>query len=376
MQIETRQYWAVFDSRNDDIAFGQGPYFEGDFICERIQLTKTIATVRTSLSRLLEEARARMAHTVIEVGQIRSVTKATDHPKIVHHHHYLLLDLAIAGSNSLRPIRWQHVGYDLIERFEVDSRSELYPEILSAVAGEPIEELFECPVLLLPYTSCQLVHECIGHTSEADNYIAYAAPSGYEIGHRWSDCPISVFDDPTIPGLRSSFAVDDEGMVSRRTALVTNGIWTGVLSDSSHADRAGFHPGHARRTLKSDTALPRMSNTWMSPGNRSVQDLISQIDRGLLCGGTWGGGSLGLNFIIRPAYGRVVEDGTLTQSYRRRFDLIGEKFSTISRISGIGDHTKWYFPYYGCDKFGQDNLPVSFGAPAILLDRCEVCPIP
>lgn len=181
-----------------------------------------------------------------------------------------------------------------------------------------------------------------------------------------------MFDDPTLPGRRASYDYDDEGELGRRTQLVTDGRWTDLLLDAERSSRLGMPAGHGRRVPWAQRCLPRMSNTYLDGGTESVSALIRAIDKGLICGGTWGGGSVGPGFIMRPAYGRWISGGRLTDRIVRRFDLVGNKFETIAAIGGVSEQTCWFSPFYGCDKEGQNNLPVTHGSPHVLLRRTSL----
>lgn len=176
-------------------------------------------------------------------------------------------------------------------------------------------------------------------------------------------------------GHRASYEVDDDGYPARRAQVVTDGRWTDLLTSVEFAKEVMRPAGHGRRTVGARTSLPRMSNMWLSEGTECLQDLIYRVRDGMLCGGTWGGGSVGLNFIVRPSFGRVIESGKLSKQYVNRFDIFGNKCDAIGSISGVSTLPKWFCPVFGCDKFGQDDLPVSFGAPAVLMTRASLRPI-
>jgi predicted Zn-dependent protease len=118
-----------------------------------------------------------------------------------------------------------------------------------------------------------------------------------------------------------------------------------------------------------------MSVTYAAAGNSTVTNLFTQVAEGLYCVGAWGGGSIGRQFMMRPTYARRIRDGQLTEHFVRRFDLRGDKFATIRQIAGVGDDLQMFDPAFGCDKFGQHDLPVTFGAPHLYLRELELHPI-
>jgi|GEM_PF-2242682 len=66
---------------------------------------------------------------------------------------------------------------------------------------------------------------------------------------------------------------------------------------------------------------------------------------------------------MRPAYGCWISNGRLTDRIVRRFDLVGNKFETIAAIARVSEQACWFSLLYGCEKEGQDNLPVTHGSP-------------
>jgi len=78
--------------------------------------------------------------------------------------------------------------------------------------------------------------------------------------------------------------------------------------------------------------------------------------------------------VLRPAYGRLIQQGVITNRYIRRFDLIGDRFETLSRLDGVGRDTTLFTPVFGCNKAGQDDLPVAMGAPHVRLREVGLRP--
>lgn len=292
----------------------------------------------------------------------------------------LLVEWVVEGRQSLVPLLWQTTARgatgEVASQVET-AREELEREARAGRTGAPLEQATRMPVVLAPWLASQLIHECIGHTSEADNFLTYARPAGVEPGYVWTPLALQVFDDPLLEGHRGSYAQDDDGQPAQRTQLIRDGQWAGLLHNADTRARMGVvHGGNGRRTPGADRTLPRMSVTYAAPGEDEVQAMISRIEDGMYCEGTWGGGSAGLKFVIRPAFGRRIREGRLTDLYVRRFDLQGGKLQALAGLSGIGRDLRLFNPVYGCDKDGQNNLPVTLGAPHLALRELELIPLP
>ena len=76
-----------------------------------------------------------------------------------------------------------------------------------------------------------------------------------------------------------------------------------------------------------------MRNTYIAPGEHSVDDLLASIDRGIYCK-KMGGGSVGavgqFNFAVDEAY--LIENGKLTKPLKGA-TLIGDATEIMPKIS-------------------------------------------
>jgi predicted Zn-dependent protease len=287
---------------------------------------------------------------------------------------FLLVRAKIEAPNSIVPFLWQVWRPKLSPTLYLSEIEYcLEQEIRAAISDNRIDGRARFDVILDPWLSSQFVHEVIGHSLEADNFLKYVRPQGLDFGSQLADFPIHVRDDPTAFCCRGSYLRDNEGTLAQAVDLIRDGVLTGVLTDEFHSKLLGVdNNGHARMVPSATHAIPRMSVTSLQPGFDALEDLISAVDDGILCVGTWGGGSQGKTFVLRPAYGIRIRFGKLTDSFVRKFDLIGEKFEALSRLDGLSREWKMFNPFFGCDKDGQVGLPVSMAAPYVRLRQVEI----
>ena len=79
-----------------------------------------------------------------------------------------------------------------------------------------------------------------------------------------------------MPNAWGSFSFDDEGWPSQRTMLFTDGVLQGYLYDRIRAERDGVpSSGNGRRQSYAHLPIPRMTNTYILPG-----DADGRPDRG------------------------------------------------------------------------------------------------
>ena len=119
-----------------------------------------------------------------------------------------------------------------------------------------------------------LLHEAIGHGLEGDfNRKGTSAFSG-RIGERVATEACTVVDDGTLSGRRGSLNVDDEGTPTQCTTLIERGVLKGYMHDKLNARLMQTRStGNGRRESFAHAPMPRMTNTYMLPGNaRSRRD--------------------------------------------------------------------------------------------------------
>lgn len=124
---------------------------------------------------------------------------------------------------------------------------------------------------------------------------------------------INVADDPHRKrGLRTR-PFDGEGVETRKSALVKNGILQSWLLDTATARQLDFETtGHASRGIGGPPS-PSASNLYIEPGAKNPQELIGDIPQGLYITSLIG---MGVNGVTgdysRGASGFWIEDGKIT----------------------------------------------------------------
>ncbi|MEY4752003.1 MAG: metalloprotease TldD, partial [Pseudomonadota bacterium] len=140
----------------------------------------------------------------------------------------------------------------------------------------------EMTVVLGPGWPGVLLHEAIGHGLEGDfNRKGSSAFAGL-IGQRVAAKGVTVLDDGTIADRRGSLNVDDEGNPSQRNVLIEDGILQGYLQDRLNARLMKVKPtGNGRRESYAHVPMPRMTNTYMLGGDKTKEEIVASIERGL-----------------------------------------------------------------------------------------------
>jgi len=261
-------------------------------------------------------------------------------------------------------------GFQIIEGLHDKAlhTAEMAVRLLSA----PVVKGGEYTVVLDQRLAGVFIHEAFGHLSEADHvYENEKLKELMVIGKRFGPDFLNVIDDPTYPGLRGSYKYDDEGVLSRKTYLIKNGILSGRLHSRETARKMGESvTGNARAINYRFQPIVRMSNTYIEPGIYSFEDLISDIKYGIYAVGAYGGQTSMEMFTFSAQEGYIIENGSLGDLVRDVV-LTGNVFTTLQNIEGIGNDLE-FSQGGGCGKGGQSPLPVSTGSPHIRIRNVVV----
>ena len=218
-----------------------------------------------------------------------------------------------------------------------------------------------------------LLHEAIGHGLEGDfNRKGSSAFSG-RVGQRVAAKGVTVVDDGTIPDRRGSLSIDDEGNPTQRTVLIEDGILRGYLQDTMNARLMGVEPtGNGRRESFAHMPIPRMTNTYMLNGDKSPEEIIRSVKKGLYAA-NFGGGQVDITsgkFVFSTAEAYLIENGKITAPVKGA-TLIGNGPDVLKRVSMIGNDMRLDPGVGTCGKEGQ-SVPVGVGQPTLRVDGLTV----
>jgi len=229
------------------------------------------------------------------------------------------------------------------------------------------------PVVLGSGWNGVLLHEAVGHGLEGDfNRKGSSSYSG-RIGERVTSPLCTIVDDGTLDKRRGSLNIDDEGITSQLNVLVEDGILKGYMQDKMNARLMGVQStGNGRRESYSHIPMPRMTNTYMLPGNHSPEEIIASIDKGLYVA-NMGGGQVDITsgkFVFSASEAYLVEKGKITTPVKGA-TLIGNGPEAMTKVSMVGNDLKLDPGIGVCGKAGQ-SVPVGVGQPTLKIDELTV----
>jgi len=134
-----------------------------------------------------------------------------------------------------------------------------------------------------------ICHESCGHPQEADRILGREAAQAGEsylkpdmVGHRIGSEHVTIIDDPTLPNSYGFYLYDDEGVKARPRVLIQEGLIAAFLQNrETAAELGGVSNGAARSSSYDREPIIRMANTYMKPGNHSLEELIEGVRSGV-----------------------------------------------------------------------------------------------
>jgi TldD protein len=218
-----------------------------------------------------------------------------------------------------------------------------------------------------------LLHEAVGHGLESDfNRRGTSLYSG-RVGERVASELVTIYDDGNLEQERGSLNVDDEGVPGQHKVLVERGVLLGYMQDRLNARLMGVEStGSGRRQSFRFVPQPRMCNTYMPPGDATVDEIVATTQRGIYAK-SFAGGQVEIakgDFVFMVGEGYLVENGKITAPVRNA-TIIGNGPDAMMKVVAVGNDARLARRHYTCGKGGQ-YVPVGVGMPTVKIASITV----
>jgi TldD protein len=130
--------------------------------------------------------------------------------------------------------------------------------------------------------------------------------------------------------------------------------------------------GNGRRESFAHSPMPRMTNTFMLPGDATAEEILGSVRNGLYAV-SFGGGQVDITngkFVFSASEAYLIEDGKVTRPVKGA-TLIGNGPDVLTRVSMVGNDLELDPGVGTCGKDGQ-SVPVGVGLPTIRIDAITV----
>lgn len=235
------------------------------------------------------------------------------------------------------------------------------------------------PVVVVtnPHFNALLVHEIVGHPTEADRALkletAYAGRSWLlrdlqdnELGKQIASPLVNAYSDPCMGGY-GHYQYDAEGTPAKRVNLIENGVFREFMNGREHAAILKHHPnGSMRSTESHDVPLVRMTNTVFANGNKSPAEILAEVKDGyfIVNHRIPSISESRENFRISAQKVYKMENGKITKLYRQG-GITADAKDFLMNIDAVGNDFS-IFPIPNCGK-GQPMqiMRVGNGGPTL-----------
>jgi len=272
-------------------------------------------------------------------------------------------------------------GLEVVESWKLEEKLKDEVRILNKIlmdSVKPPEGIMD--VVIGSEVTGIVSHEASGHPGEADRILgregaqageSYLEPS--DIGRKIGSDIVNVVDDPTIPGSYGFYLFDDEGVKARRKYLIKEGRIFEFLTNRETAASLGIKSnGSARASGYDVEPIVRMSNTFILPGDHTLEELLNGISKGVYIKSfmEWNIDDKRWNqrYVGLEAY--MIEDGKVTVPVRNPvIEITTEKlFSSIDAVGKDLDFTA-----ATCGKGDpMQGVPVYTGGPSVRIRSIRV----
>jgi TldD protein len=220
-------------------------------------------------------------------------------------------------------------------------------------------------IILEPSIVGLISHEAIGHTVEADFVLSGSITKG-KLGQKLASDLITLVDsgkpEEDDHGM-GTVLVDDEGVPAQRTKIIEDGVLKSYLHDRESAPLFDAKPtGNARAFEYTDEPIIRMTNTYILPGDRSMDEMIEDLKEGYLMKGA-GSGQADSNaeFVFEVDEAYRVEKGEIKELLRG-VTISGQAFDVLKSVDAIGKDFMLDMGVGYCGKFQRAKVDGGGGA--------------
>ncbi|MGL4308711.1 TldD/PmbA family protein [Cetobacterium sp. SF1] len=262
-------------------------------------------------------------------------------------------------------------GFELFDSIDVKEYGKEASRIAKTMLGAKYAPSGKMPVIIDNKFGGVIFHEACGHGLEATSVAKGLSVFAGKLGEKIASDVVSAVDDGTLPNEWGSSNVDDEGHVTQRNLLIENGILKGYMIDKLNGRRMGMAAtGSSRRESYKFAPTSRMTNTFILPGESSLDEMIKNTEKGIYAK-YMGGGSVNpstgdFNFSVMEGY--IVENGEIKEPIRGA-TLIGNGPESLKLIDMVGNNLD-----HGQGMCGSvsGSIPANVGQPSIRIKEIVV----
>jgi PmbA protein len=188
--------------------------------------------------------------------------------------------IAQSDNGAMQRDYWYSVARTLTKLDSPEHVGKIAAERTLRRLGARKAKTAQVPVVFDPMVSTSIL-EHIFEGVNGDSVYRGASFLAGKLGQKIAGDNVNIIDDGTIPGGFGTSPFDGEGVPSRRTVVIENGVLKSYLLNTYTAKKLGLQTtGNASRGLAGTPGIGP-GNYFLQPGTRLPKELISGIKEGL-----------------------------------------------------------------------------------------------
>ena len=189
----------------------------------------------------------------------------------------------------------------------------------------------------------ELLYYTLVNAVEADNVQRNQSPFKEKLSTQVGSEKLTIYDDGLLPGGLRTGIFDGEGFPHQKTLLMEKGVLHSFLYDNYTAKKAGVEStGNASRAGYLSTPNVEATNFHILPGSKSADQMLSEVDDGLLVSYLQGAHSSNpvsgeFSVVATPAW--RIKKGKIEYATRGVM-LAGNIFELLKNINEVGSNER------------------------------------
>ena len=244
--------------------------------------------------------------------------------------------------NSVTPVCFE---FNASRSYEVDPvwvGKEAAKLAVSALKTKSVETK-STTLILTQFALQDLFAYTLINAVKADNVQRNQSPFKGKVGEKVASENLTIYDDGLCPGGLRTWAFDGEGAPHQKTLVIEKGVLRSFLYDSYSAKKEGKEStGNAGRAGYLSTPSIDTTNFHILPGNKTGDEILSEVDDGLIIYYLQGAHSSNpvsgeFSVVATPAW--KIKKGEITHCSRGVM-LAGNIFEVLKNVSLVGNNER------------------------------------
>lgn len=235
--------------------------------------------------------------------------------------------------------------------FNIERKYDINPEwvgreaarlAVSALKAKRVETK-NTKVIFTQFALQQLFYYTLINAVKADYVQRNQSAFKDKIGEKVASETVTVYDDGTFKGGLRTRKFDGEGVPQQKTLIIEKGVLRNFIYDNYTAKKEGKEStGNASRAGYLSTPNVEATNFHLIPENKSPEELLSEVDEGLLVYFLQGAHSSNpasgeFSVVATPAW--KIENGKIAYAIKGAM-LAGNIFQVLKNVSALANNER------------------------------------